>query len=74
MNTNTTKAELAFRYLWVLPTIVWIIAAWRATPLGPAYVALCLGIAALMPAAQHIIDTLDRRETEWLAREEGDHQ
>ena len=74
MNTNTTKAELAFRYLWTLPTIVWIIAAYRATPLGATYVALCLAIAALMPVAQHAINTLDRKETEWRGKEEGDHQ
>ena len=71
MNTNTTKAELAFRYLWALPTIVWIIAAYRATPLGATYVALCLTIAALMPVAQHAINTLDRKETERRGKEEG---
>lgn len=61
-----------FRYLWVLPTIAWIVAAWRAAPLGAPYVALCLGIAAVMPIAQHIIDALDRREAAWLNMEDGD--
>lgn len=62
------------RYLWVLPTIAWTVAAWRAAPLGAAYVALCLTIAALMPITHHALTYLDRKETEWLKKEEANHE
>lgn len=61
------------RYLWVLPTIAWTIAAWRAAPLGAAYVAICLTSAALMPITHHALTYLDRKETEWL-KKEADHE